>query len=530
MAGAAAMLHLFPYHATAGGVHFRVEGTLLTRSGITADTTFGSWVFGNVDGLPVGVHISPENVDVVRMAAAATQNGQAYVDGLRADVERQVPQILAWLLGEALIGVVLGLLAAAAVNLALRYLRHGDRRRDELRLRARQLVGVGAALAGLAVFGALTYNPHWAKESRLTGTLGALQLFPGQLKAYYQQQATAFDVVSGVASIQASLQKHIEQTSSKPTSFDIMFISDMHLASTYPLVKQYASNFAVQLIVNTGDESSFGTAAEMTPEYLDQLRDITKTVPMIWLAGNHDSPTTVQIMRSIPGVIVVGDKTERDDAGFDVTAQELEAYGLTIAGIPDPRVYGAAGAYGADAAAVVDPLQQKAVDAAVKDVPPDARFDIFASHEPVATERLVHDLPGQIRQVNSGHTHHQNAAGDVQRTGQPITLVEGSTGAGGLKNVDDTTVPEPIEFSIESVAADCQFTKIIRFQVVGPGPTGGDVIPTTGQNVSATTLYLNPQHLDTGHTPGADNATHADTGRTCGTARGIGSVRALPHR
>ena len=37
--------------------------------------------------------------------------------------------------------------------------------------------------------------------TRLTGTLAALQLFPGQLQKYYQQHATAFDVVNGIANI-----------------------------------------------------------------------------------------------------------------------------------------------------------------------------------------------------------------------------------------------------------------------------------------------------------------------------------------
>ena len=54
-----------------------------------------------------------------------------------------------------------------------------------------------------------------------------------------------------------------------------MFISDMHLAANYGLVAQYADNYGVDLIINTGDESEFGTAAELTPAYLDQLRALT---------------------------------------------------------------------------------------------------------------------------------------------------------------------------------------------------------------------------------------------------------------
>lgn len=494
VAGAAAMLHLFPYQATAGGAHFRVQGSLIRRSGLSADTTFGSWQFPNVDGLPIGVHISPQNVDVVKMAAAATQNGQAYADQLRSDFERQVPAILLWLGGETLIGILIGLAAAAMVNLSVRYVRRQGPREREWQHRGRQL---GAALAVVVVlvgYGVLTYNPRWPRESRATGTLAALQLFPGQLAQYYQNRSKFFDVIGAIAGIQSQLQQQIDQRDSVPDSFKIMFISDMHLAGTYPLIAQYASNFDVKLIVNTGDESEFGTAAEMTPSYVAQLRALTSKVPMIWLAGNHDSPATARIMGSIPGVIVLGGKTARGDGGFSVSAQQLTAFGLTVAAVPDPRVYGAGGAYGADVDSVTDPLEQQAVDAAVSGVPQSAHFDIFATHEPIAAKQLERDLPGQIRQLNSGHTHIQNKEGDVQ-SDDLINLVEGSTGAGGLDHIRKGLPAPPIAFSIESVATSCQFTKIVRFQLVGPPPTTGTVAPPSGQQVTASTTYLKPQQV-----------------------------------
>lgn len=514
LAGASAMLHLFPYHAVAGGVHFQVQGTLFTRSGLTADTTFGSWEFPHVDGLPIGVHLTPENVDVVTMSAAATHDGQAFVDQLRSDFQDQVPRMLLWVGGEALIGVLLGLAMAAAINLAIRQLRGRPRRADELRHRLRQFGAVVTVMVIVAAFGALTYNPDWAKRSRLTGTLAALQLFPDQLRAYYQQQATAFDVVSGIAAIQAELQKQIDQSEAAPTAYNIMLISDMHLAPNYPLVKQYATNFNVKLIINTGDESAFGTSTEMTPAYLKQIADLTKTVPMIWIAGNHDSPDTIRVMRSIPGVTVLGGKTVTATGGYDVTAQQIEALGLRILGVPDPRTYGAAAPYGSDDGSITDPLERRAMDEATTDIPSSARFDIAATHEPVAADELAKSLPGQIRQINSGHTHRQNADSDVQSNGL-IRLVEGSTGAGGLKDIDPSVVSAPIEFSIESVAADCQFTKVVRFQLTGAPPSEGSVLVANGRNVTATTLYLNPQQLE-------------DPTRVCSAEHGLSAVQPVP--
>jgi len=439
--------------------------------------------------------VTPVNVDLVRIASAASPDPQRYAEQLRLDLVDQLPAITAWLIGGVLIGVLLGLGAAAAVNLAIRQLRGLPRREHEVRHRLRQLAAAGVVVVLVAGFGVLTYEPRWARQSRSTGTLAALQLFPNQLSSYYNQNAKALDVLSAVAAIQSGLQQHLEQADFPAAAFNIMFISDMHLASTYPLVAQYAKNFDVKLIINTGDEAEFGTRAEMTRTYLDQLRAVTKIAPMIWLAGNHDSPDTVAAMRSVPGVTVLGTKTATVSGGYQVSAQQMIAYGLTIAALPDPRVYGGGGDFGAADGATVNPLENQAVDTALSGVSRKQRFDIFATHEPVAVGQIVKDLRDQIRQTNAGHLHAQNSDKDIQKGG-PITLVEGSTGAGGLDNLARGTSAPPVEFSVESVAANCEFTKITRFQVTNIAPGVATNLTTAAlPQVNASTRYLNPQHL-----------------------------------
>lgn len=513
LAGAAVMLTLFPYHATAAGAHFRVQGSVLTRPSLSADTSFGSWTFPHVDGLPVGVHLTPDNVDLVKMAGAAAADPKAYADRLRADLVDQVPAITAWLVGEMLVGIALGLAVAAAINLAVRQIRGLPRREHEVRHRLRQGTAAVAVLAAVGLVGALTYDPDWARRSKVTGTLATLQLFPDQLNQYYDQRAKALDVLNAIAAIQSSLQQNIERPDEPPTAFTVMFISDMHLGTTYPLVAQYARNFDVKLIVNTGDEAEFGTRAEVTSTYREQLREVTKIAPMIWLAGNHDSPSTVAVMRSVPNVVVLGRKVPGPGGGFRVEGQQLGAYGLTIGAVPDPRVYGGTGDFGAEDDARVDPLEQGAVDRAVENVADDRQFDIFATHEPVAVDELRKELPGQIRQTNAGHTHRQNSDTSVQK-GDSINLVEGSTGAGGLDQLNRGLPQSPIEFTMESVATNCQFTRLVRFQITGTAPdTASAVTSDTLPQVSASTQYLRPQKID--------------PDRQCGTDLGITSPTTL---
>jgi predicted MPP superfamily phosphohydrolase len=504
----AAILHLFPYRGSVDGIPFRVQGTLISQPGISADTTVGRWEFRDVDGLPIGIHLMPEDVDLLQLARATNGDHGIYGDKVRADFTAKVPQIALWLGGEAVLGVALGLALAAGLNMAARYLRGQPRRADELRHRLRQLACAGAVTAIVVGYGWVSYNPNWVRQSRLTGTLAAMQLFPSQLNAYYLQQTKIYDVASAVVGIQAALQGQIEQRNAPQTAFRIMFISDLHLAAVYPLIQRYAAGYDVKLIVNTGDESEFGSRPELTATYQQGIAAITKKIPMIWLAGNHDSPETEAIMRRIPGVIVVGDKVRVPDGSYTVSAGSVQAFGLTIGAVPDPRVYGAVGDYGSDDGAVTDKLERAAVDAALQTTT-ERFFDIFATHEPVAVDELRKKLPGRIRQTNAGHTHAQNKTRDIQH-GSAIDLVEGSAGAGGLDNINRSTPPPPIEFSIESVGTNCQFTKIVRFQIRQPATPPPTAEPAYGDDVTVSTIYFAPQEL-----PAA---------RTCGTAAGIGTV------
>ncbi|HVV76414.1 MAG TPA: metallophosphoesterase [Mycobacteriales bacterium] len=507
LAGMAALLALFPYHLTAAGTRFSVQGSLLSRPGLSADTTFGSWTFPHLDWLPFGVHVAPVNLDLVRLASTASPHPARFANQLRGDLHHQLPYITAWLIGELLIGFLLGMAAGAIINLAVRQLRRLPYADHELRHRGRQLLA-GAIVAVLLVqIGVATYNPGWPRRSRVSGTIAALQLFPRQLQRYYQKHSKPISVLNAVSAIQANLQQRITKDNVPPTAFNMLLVSDMHLASTYPIVTDYAKSFHVQLILNTGDEAEFGTSVEMTPTYLRQLRGLTSVAPMIWLAGNHDSPSTVQIMRRVPGVTVLGTKIADGTGGSIVAGQQMSADGLQIAAVPDPRIYGGTGDFGSNDAGVVHDLEDRTVDSALAGVPTDESFDIFATHEPVAADRAVSDLAGRIRQVDAGHLHVQNPDSSLQQ-GSLIKLIEGSTGAGGLDNLNADVPPPPVEFTIESVAADCQFTKVVRFQIRGTAPTSARAVTRNSPpQVTASTVYFKPQTLA--------------PGRSCSTAYGL---------
>ena len=139
----------------------------------------------------------------------------------------------------------------------------------------------------------------------------------------------------------------------------------------------------------------------------------------------------------------------------------------------------------------------------------------------MAAEELRSQLPDRIRQTNSGHTHKQNPATDLQSE-SGIDLVEGSTGAGGLDNIVRGARRPPIELSIESVGADCQFSRIIRFQIDSTASSAADAGSSPqayGNDVVASTTYFQPQKIAAGpvlrHRPrGSERCRRCEPGRS----------------
>ncbi|MFA5004326.1 MAG: metallophosphoesterase [Candidatus Saccharimonadales bacterium] len=500
--GAYAALH-FPYHTDVDGISLQVQGSLFSRPGISADSTLGNWEFPNVDGLPLGVHVSPENVNGITVARAANPDVGAYTQKLQEDFKDQLPMIEMVLGLELLGGIAAGGALGAVANMGGRYLRDIPKREHELRYRGKQALAMATVVAAAAGYGAASWNSGWARDSRLTGTLAEAQGFQGNLEQYYNKQSKVHDVMQAIIAIQANLQEKNLDANTEPTSFNAMYISDMHLGSTYPLIAEYAKKFGVSLIINTGDESEFGTRGELTPEYVQQIREITKTITMIWLAGNHDTPETIRVMRSIPGVIVLGTKEQMPDGSFKVGAQSVKVYGLNVGGLPDPRVYGGSNRGGSNDPKVVNGLETEAVDQALQGArAQNEYFDIFATHEPAAAAEIVKLLLGNIRQTNAGHLHAQNDSKSVQPNPDSIIDIdEGSGSGGGLSHLD--TRPSPIQFTVASFAGDCQETKLVRFSITNAND---------GQNTTVSrTIYLRPQPIQ--------------KGRICSIAQGVGTVR-----
>lgn len=513
--GAGVALNLYPHETAIAGVPVEVSVSTFSNTGLSVDTgTLGSVQLPNIDGLPIGVHVAPHNISTTDIANIIS-DPHAFSVQAKHDFEKQLWPTAIDLGETAAIGGITGAalveaLRVSGLMLSRRY-RPGMTKQFEersfinnaTRFTGRATAGTLAFAAAAGMYAVPTYNPNWQGHYRLQGTIADIAQVPSDLNKLAAKDSSAATVAQAYLNLEEQITQPKTKVERLPNAVNILMVSDMHLRDMYPFLGEYIKKYNVQLIINSGDEVEDGTSYDMSPTYIADMKALTAKVPMIWVAGNHDSPTTVAKMRTIPGVIVLGDKSANTDGTYAVHGAMVDAYGLHIAGVPDPRVWGDAGtAVGSGENKVTDSLEVAAMKQATANFNTQNEIDMGITHEPVAVGALQQIL--RARAMASGHLHAQNSVSSIQQPGY-INLNEGSTGLGGIHHYDTS----PMEFSILSVAPNCQYTQVVRYQNSDPTTSA------TGSTVSAVTYYFKPQTVK------------GSADRTCSTEQGIGPTTSL---
>lgn len=487
VAVAAIAVSVYPYRTTVANVDIVVSGSVTpAHKGITVDSSLGSLQFRDVTALPIGLHVTPRiDLDAVR---EATAGGANFTSQFRSELEDRVPAMILHFVGAALVGLALGaligdLIVDGAISVLANKdpLRHGTRRH---RLAATgTLVATSTVVAMVALsagFGA-TYRSDWWQRYAVTGLLADIAATPDKLAQLDARDAGAADKVRAILRLQDALTQPPSAGRDVPaTAYNIMTISDVHRRDIYNYLQEYIDANDVKLLVNLGDETLVGNTAELTNSYLNSIRRITETTPMIWIKGNHDSASVARRMAEIPGVTVLDQEV-------------VTAMGLQIYGVGDPRTYGAPGDAGSDDVETVTRVQTEAATAAVENLNRDTYFDLLLAHEPIMADTMATTLGPSIRATGSGHVHRQNETSDLQSSDRDyIRLVEGTTGLGGLLRNGGG---DPMEFSILSVGTNCQYTRIIRYQLADPALPDETRAETYGNNSAFDVHYFQPQPI-----------------------------------
>lgn len=186
----------------------------------------------------------------------------------------------------------------------------------------------------------------------------------------------------------------------------VLHISDIHLSPLgLSFAREVANAFDVDLVIDTGDLTSFGTPAEAL---------ITSSIPglgrpYVFVRGNHDSLSLQTEVADEPNAIVLDGQTRMVE-------------GLRIYGLGDPL-------FTPDKRAALDDEQS---EARVRTAEPRLLQDVEALPEPpdvvaVHDDRMAEVLAGRVPLVISGHFH----LPAVRAENGTVFLRAGSTGGAG---------------------------------------------------------------------------------------------------
>jgi Calcineurin-like phosphoesterase len=400
---------------TLGGTVHHEVGPLTTSMRVLPTWGGGTRVvvppLGELDlathGGPLGIRATLEGFDVEEARALVAR------PELLADLKPQAVEDLRWELEMAALRSVLATVAGALALSAL-----GSRRVRST------LVGGGTALVAITsalAVGLTTWNPAALAEPRYEGLLssapsvvGSAETIVTDFSRYGDQLAQIVRNVSGLYTATSTLPL-------LPPGDDVikvLHVSDLHLApQSWDLIRTVATQYDVDVIVDSGDITDHGTAPEN--RYVEEIRHLDR--PYVWVRGNHDSAVTERAMRRLGNVVVL-EGTPRKVAG------------LTFLGAGDPD-FTPDKAVPASAASVTR-AAERLTDTARRD----GDVDVLVFHDPADEELFDGAAPTAL----FGHLHYRRVERGPEGT---WLMVQGSTGGSGLRALEPEE-PAPILLSV----------------------------------------------------------------------------------
>ena len=186
----------------------------------------------------------------------------------------------------------------------------------------------------------------------------------------------------------------------------VLHVSDIHNnKAAYELIAALVKSFAVDLVIDTGDLTDYGTPFE--GDLAAAIAELK--VPYVFVPGNHDSPEVVGRLRRLGNVVVLRGRTVR-------------VKGLRLLGLPDPA------AAASDTDVPSDDLLRRtgeellATWEAAKEKP-----DVVAAHN----FEVLRPLIGRARVLLHGHDHRASLR-EVRGT---LIADAGTSGAAGYRGL-----------------------------------------------------------------------------------------------
>lgn len=428
----AALLLIPPATLDVGPAALQVSArpTASLSAGTTADLgSLGRAVLDTHAG-PVSLRLRMQEIHPDVMTAALISESQVAVPDFDADALRSGAQRYAVVI--LLAGVAAG---AGVAGVALR-------RRSAVGWGA---VGGLALVVGLAGLTAGTFRAESPDSVTFEGALSVAPAVYGDVTVRYEDFVSRVgDLTTDFAELQQRVAAGVPLDTpgeaaggSEAGPIRMLVVSDLHLnAAGQAMAVRLADSYRVDLVVNLGDDTDWGTDAESDRVLAQGQFD----VPYLWVRGNHDSSTTQADVAERGGTVL-------DDDVVTVA-------GVTFYGVGDPTFTPQ------KTPEVIDAGEQdfKREWSAREFLPRYAEaatatggIDVLLVHDKAMAAALLQDdsdaqlepglLPGLML---SGHVHRF-----TEREVGATRLIEmGSTGGAGLRTFDSREGSNPNQAGI----------------------------------------------------------------------------------
>jgi predicted phosphodiesterase len=345
--------------------------------------------------LPLLFSVRLKNIDLSKIEEVLQHTGdETYLNKLRETAYEEIRIFLTRLLSLAFVGGFAGPFFFSERNIR--------------RLLAAGLTGM--LLFGLIVAASLaTYRVEAFLYPEFEGIISAAPWMFGLVEETLFHMTSLGEQLQLLAENMGNLYKQVEMLEplgSVEGELKVVHVSDLHNnPAGMSFIRQVIDTFNVQLVIDTGDITDFGT--ELEASLAAPIEEFG--VPYVFVPGNHDSPRALQRLQQIDQVIILEEG-------------QIEVMGLRIAGIADPASKESGMVVAADY--ILDDCAARLEQLiAAQDQAP----HIIDAHHPRIAARFV----GQIPLILAGHTHRFT----IQEEEGSVLINPGTTGAAGIRGL-----------------------------------------------------------------------------------------------
>ncbi|WP_394347294.1 metallophosphoesterase family protein [Streptomonospora litoralis] len=303
-------------------------------------------------------------------------------------------------------------------------------------------------LAGAGGLSAATFNPGAIAEPRYTGLLAGAPQVVGSAEGVVNRFSRYREQLAGLV---GNVSQLYEATSTLPVyendadTIRVLHVSDLHLnPAAWNVIRSLREQFQVDLIVDSGDISDRGSAAEDI--FVNDIESLE--VPYVWVRGDRDSMGTQRAVAAQDNAVVLDDEVR-------------EVGGIVFYGAGDPRFAPDQTLDNPTAEEVAAIGAQQAASLEDREPAP----DVAVFHDPVQGRAFS----GRVPLVLAGHEHSRRT--ETRPTGTRY-IVQGSTGGAGLGALDRGGSDEPTPYEASVLYFDAETKRLQAWDGVTLGGLG----------------------------------------------------------